>query len=63
MSDNDIHLTLMPWWIQKINYGWAIVYIEGLQLMIVFYLANTVDPKGNIYLDLLSSPKSVVYKE
>ena len=27
--------------------------------MISFDLANTVDPKGKIYLDLLSLPKSV----
>ena len=31
--------------------------------MIVFDLENTLDPKGNIYLDLLSLPNSLVYKE
>ena len=31
--------------------------------MTVFDLVNTVDPKGNIYLDLLSLPKLLVYKE
>ena len=49
MSDNDIHLILTHWLIQKINYGWAIVYIEGLQLMIVFDLSNSVYPRGNLY--------------
>ena len=39
------------------------MYNEGLQLMIVFDLSNTVYPRGNIYLDLLSLPKSLVYKE